>query len=174
MLTTHQLQTTHNRGVAIDNCQFFGNTATFGGAIYISGAYGGTYPITNCYFENNFAQANGGWCKAYFGKGNNSNHNRYIRLPPLHHNIGAVYGDLPSTLPATILMSNSTFFRNSGNALGGAVGCYFMVCNVNDCIFERNSVLGNGAAVMTRQTAMTITNSRFFRYVRLHALSIST
>ena len=112
--------------LTVDNCNFTGNTAFYGGAIWNDG----TLTVDNCNFTGNTALYGGG---------------------AIYSEIDNYQG----TEPVTLTVNNCTFTGNNANSgNGGAIYSHIggysgaLTATVNNCTFTRNNAnSGNGGAI---------------------------
>lgn len=96
----------------LTSCTFQGNTASYGGAIYVANNANSRLEVDSCLFENNHATANGGVLQVDFNN--------------------------PDVCAVTI--RNSIFRNNSAASEGGAIGAATGACmNISDTTFKGNT-----------------------------------
>ena len=165
----------------VENCNFEGNSAPTGGAIYYMGEY--TATVTDCNFTNNFATKDGG--AIYFDENSDGraiNCNFTNNTASLRG--GAVYFNSDGTVTncnftdntatgddsyggaiyfyRTGTVSNCTFIGNNASRGGGAV-YFYGAGNVTNCNFINNKATGTeswGGAIRFSKTG-AVTNCNF-------------
>ncbi|MBE6495247.1 MAG: hypothetical protein E7Z78_02270 [Methanobrevibacter thaueri] len=131
----------------VENCNFEGNSAPTGGAIYYMSEY--TATVTDCNFTGNTATVDGGavyfWYQGTVTNCNFTDNSAYYG--------GAVYFLDQGTV------SNCNFTGNTASRYGGAV--YFdETGNVTNCNFTDNTATRDGGAVYFSNTG-NVTNCNF-------------
>ena len=132
----------------VENCNFEGNSAPTGGAIYYMSEY--TATVTDCNFTGNTATVDGGavyfWYQGTVSNCNFTDNSAYYG--------GAVYFLDQGTV------SNCNFTGNTASRYGGAV--YFdETGNVTNCNFTDNTATRDGGAVYFYQGTGSVTNCNF-------------
>ena len=101
-----------NGSLTATGCTFSGNTATYGGAIYVANNSNSRLTVDGCLFESNHATGNG----------------------------GAIQVDFNNVEVCAVTIKNSTFRNNSADGEGGAIGAATGGhLNISDTIFEGNT-----------------------------------
>ncbi|WP_323736525.1 Ig-like domain repeat protein [Methanosphaera sp. ISO3-F5] len=124
--------------IIIDNCRFENNTASSGGAIYFDK---GNLSITNSYFNNNYAEFDGG--SIYYGF---SGDKATIKNTIFTNNNAKSSGGAISAYGSSITIKNCTFNKNTGYE-GGAIYNYGSSNNIIQNTFQNNNANENGGAI---------------------------
>ena len=157
--------------VNVDNCKFYNNSASTGGAIYCHDAnitncefydnsaeydggaiYGYEANIINCEFYDNFAYMNGG---AIYSTGSSQIINCEYYNNSVRYSGAAIYCSFGSI--------NNCIFNNNSASYGGAI--YAKGCSqIINCIFNNNSASDNGGAICMDYDSYdyTVNNSKFY------------
>ena len=136
----------------VSNCNFTGNTAGHGCAVYFSSS-GSAHVVESCNFVNNTAKYNGGAID-FEGFGTVSNCNFINNTAEFYG--GAVY------FKSTGTVTNCTFTNNKVNGYNHYGGAVYIGDNgeVRNCTFADNSASGSGGAVYFKSTG-NVTNCNF-------------
>ena len=135
----------------VSNCNFTGNTATYGGAVYFYGE--GT--VSNCNFADNTASIRGG--AVYFSSTGNVTNCNFVdnKATGDYGRGGAVY------FSSTGNVTNCNFTGNTASNNGGAVYFYQGTGSVSNCNFTGNTASIRGGAVYFYQGTGSVSNCNF-------------
>ena len=134
----------------VSNCNFTGNTATYGGAVY----FYGEGAVSNCNFADNTASIRGG--AVYFSSTGNVTNCNFVdnKATGDYGRGGAVY------FSSTGNVTNCNFTGNTASNNGGAVYFYQGTGSVSNCNFTGNTASNNGGAVYFYDEG-TVSNCNF-------------
>lgn len=138
--------------ISLKNCTFIGNTAEYGGVIYINN---GNLEIENCLFLNNYAIQYGGAIAIEKANKVTIKKSSFINDSSLYDAGGAIY-ILDSSLDADNLT-----ICNCSALLGGAVAGLNSNVNLNHISSNANIAKYDGGAVFQMYGKILITNSNF-------------
>ena len=143
----------------VSDCNFTGNAAYAGGAIFIKSGIASDFSISNCNFINNNASVYGG--AIYFSSSTsgcvlNVSNSNFVNNKALNNTGGAVFSNSPKSI---ILNSNFTGnFAKNGGAL------YFsksVAANVSNSNFNNNNASSGGGAVYFNGADSIVASSNF-------------
>jgi CSLREA domain-containing protein len=151
-------------------------TVNTGGSVFnnnTSGQAGGclsgaTMSVTDATFTANDATGNRGGAIIINGSSTVTITNSVFGgATPGQENSASVGGGAIATIasPTSVSVSSSTFVRNQGGTVGGAIAFLPSTesteLSVDDSTFDRNGASGSGGAIMVDQGALTVTQSTF-------------
>ena len=133
------------------NCTFSNNSASYGGAIYVSR---GSIDMFNCSFENNSAIYGGA---IYMGDVWLESHDSTFD----NNNASMLGGAIASVSSRSLELNNNSFSDNSAGFEGGAIYSFMGNSFIFASSFTGNSANAGGALFIDTNTDVNITGNRF-------------
>ena len=146
--------TSYDGYVTLNDCTFVGNSAEFGGAIFLLTSQ---LDGTNCSFLDNVAINNGGAIYAYDSVVNLTN-SRLLNDKSLKDSGGAIYSDYISLL----FLTDCVFSDNVAETYGGAISASVSLLNISNSSFSNcYSITDAGGAIYATFSSILAYSSNF-------------